>query len=71
MADLRLEAALGAMRAVTGRNYAYLLQSFGITAEDYQLLRSNECWMANERTRVRRVLQQFAAGTLDLLGRGS
>lgn len=65
---LSIEAALGAMRIVCGKDFAWLMQSFGITKEDYQLVTGSEPWLVNDRERVRRILQQLAAGTLDLIG---
>lgn len=65
---LSLDTARGAMRMLATGEYAQVYHGLGLTEEDYQLLTGTTLWMASERPRVRRCLDAFSAGVMDLLG---
>ena len=65
---LSLDTARGAMRMLATGEYAQIYHGLGLTQEDYELLTGHTIWMASERQRVRRCLDAFSAGVMDLIG---
>lgn len=65
---LSLETARGAMRMLATGEYAQIYHGLGLTEEDYALLTGSNIWLPAERSRVRRCLDAFSAGVMDLTG---
>ena len=68
MSKLRLSTAVGTMQIIARGGPQMSIQSLGLTPDDYKLLTGVEVWTANVRTVVRRALDSYVYGVLDILG---
>lgn len=67
---LNLSTAQGAMKLVQGRSYAAVLDALGVSKEEMALVTGDSVWIGADRSSVRRVLDNLAAGVMDLVGVG-
>lgn len=65
---LSLAAARGSMKLIAGTDYAQLLPMMSVTQEDYERVTGEKAWVAVERERVRRTLDNLGAALMDVLG---
>ena len=68
MYDLSFETARGAMHLVRSMKVEQIVQAIGITEADIELTTGDEVWTIQDRQQVRRTLDAFAAGVMDLTG---
>lgn len=65
---LKLEIAKGAMEILAGQEFVEVWRTLGITQEQYNVCRGPGVWLREHRQEMRKVLDAFAVGALDLSG---
>lgn len=64
---MKYPAARNALELVC-RGGCDAVASFGISKDDFRLVTGNGIWLASDRERVRRVLENLLFGSMDLMG---
>ena len=68
MKRLRLQTAVGTMNLIAAGGADLTAKVLGITPEDVVLTTGVDAWVNTDRTRVRRVLDTYLFGMVDILG---
>lgn len=68
MANLSLRTAQGAMQILANGGPALVTDQLGLTPEDIQLVTGVTPWLATDRQTVRKGLDSFIYGVIDVLG---
>ena len=65
---IKFEIARGALHLLGEMSFTEIWKTQGITQEEYDVCRGAAPWLAEQRQSMRRVLDAFAVGTMDLTG---
>jgi hypothetical protein len=68
MKTLSLRTAIGAMQIIARGGPASAVDTLGITEEDMTLTTGVTPWLATDRARVRKTIDSFIYGVIDVLG---
>ena len=63
---IRFEIARGAMQLCASQSFYELWRTMGVSEEEYNICRGEHVWLPEHRTAMRKVLDTFAIGVMDL-----